>query len=293
MKITQRRYKMLSDFTKVHKFLTEVYTYENLNSYLLPQYFEYAHTHPYFNSKLTHRFGLLEDGDELVAIACYEMNIGECYLSTKSGYEFLLPEILAYSENELFKIKDGKRQLNVFIVDSETEKQNLLKNNGYKLTYTEPVRIFKYEKPFLDIKLPVGFSIIPLEGENDIAKIHACVWKGFGHGDTPNDNIDSRLLMQSGPNFRHDLTTIIKAPNGDYACFAGMWFDERNKYAYLEPLCTVPEYRRLGLATVALTEAMKKTKSLGAKYCFGGVPEFYTAIGFETICNREIWNKEW
>ncbi|NSW90324.1 MAG: GNAT family N-acetyltransferase [Firmicutes bacterium] len=95
------------------------------------------------------------------------------------------------------------------------------------------------------------------------------------------------------PNFRKDLTTVIKAPNGDYACFAGMWFDEINKYAYLEPLATVPEYRRIGLATIALTEAMKKIKALGATYCFSGVPEFYTAIGFETICHRKMWKKEW
>ena len=78
------------------------------------------------------------------------------------------------------------------------------------------------------------------------------------------------MLAQSGPNFRPDLTTVIKAPNGDYACFAGMWLDKKNEYAYLEPLAAVPEYRRMGLATVALTEGMKKTKALGAKYCFGG-----------------------
>ena len=42
-----------------------------------------------------------------------------------------------------------------------------------------------------------------------------------------------------------------------------------------------------------MTEAMKKTKTLGAAYCFGGTPEFYTAIGFETINNRELWKKEW
>jgi len=42
-----------------------------------------------------------------------------------------------------------------------------------------------------------------------------------------------------------------------------------------------------------LTEAMKKTKVLSAKYCFGGGREFYTAIGFEVICSRELWKKEW
>ena len=159
--------------------------------------------------------------------------------------------------------------------------------------HTEPVRIFPYKKPFPDVKLPDGFTIISLEDENDYKKINDCLWKGFDHGDDPDDDIDCRMLMQSGPHFRKDLTTVIKAPNGDYACFAGMWFDEKNKYAYLEPLATVPEYRRMGLATIALSEGMRKTKALGATYCFGGVSEFYTAIGFETICHHELWKKEW
>jgi predicted N-acetyltransferase YhbS len=99
--------------------------------------------------------------------------------------------------------------------------------------------------------------------------------------------------MQSGPHFRKDLTTVIKAPNGDYACFAGMWLDETCRYAYLEPLATVPAYRRLGLATVALTAGMKKTQALGATYCFGGEREFYTALGFEADCQRELWTRTW
>lgn len=36
---------------------------------------------------------------------------------------------------------------------------------------------------------------------------------------------------------------------------------------------------------------MKKTKALGATYCFGGVHDFYTAVGFETICHREMWKR--
>jgi len=72
-----------------------------------------------------------------------------------------------------------------------------------------------------------------------------------------------------------------------------MWFDEYNKYAYLEPLATVPKYRRMGLAAVALTDSMKQTKELGAKYCFGGAMPFYDSMGFETICNWETWKKVW
>ena len=87
--------------------------------------------------------------------------------------------------------------------------------------------------------------------------------------------------------------TFAVAPDGEYACGLAMWFDKTNKYAYLEPLATIPKYRRMGLATVCLTEAMKKTKELGAKYCFGGSREFYTDIGFETIMNVETRKKEW
>ncbi len=159
--------------------------------------------------------------------------------------------------------------------------------------HSEPVTIFSCHNPFPAVELPPGFSVISLEEGNDIWKMHECLWKGFDHGDDPDDDVDCRLLMQSGPNFRPDLTTVIKAPNGDYACYAGMWFDAKSKYAYLEPLATVPKYGRMGLATIALTEAMKKTKALGAAYCFGGVPKFYAALGFETVCHRELWRKEW
>jgi hypothetical protein len=106
-----------------------------------------------------------------------------------------------------------------------------------------PVRVFPYHKPFPGVKPPQGFTAISLAEENDYGKIHACLWKGFNHGDNPDDDRDSRMLMQSSPNFRKDLTTVIKASNGDYACY-------------------------------------------------GGVPEFYYTVGFETICHRELGKKE-
>jgi len=289
--VTRRRYKLLADFARVNQFLADNYNLETLNSYLLPQFFEYAHTHPYFKHKYTHRFGLWEDGEKLVGLTCYEMELGECFLSTEEGYNYLLPDILKYAEKELSALENGKSLLSVWITDKEKAKQELLVKKGYKKVHSEPVRIFPYDKNFREIFLPPGFSIFSLEEENDITKINACLWKGFNHGPNPDDDNDGRLLMQSGPNFRKDLTTIIKAPGGEYACYAGMWFDQQNKYAYLEPLATVPEHRGKGLATAAVTVAMRKTKELGAEYCFGGVPEFYKSLGFETICFREMWEK--
>ncbi|MBF8436904.1 GNAT family N-acetyltransferase [Halanaerobiaceae bacterium Z-7014] len=289
--ITRRRYKLLADFKKVSQFLVDIYNVGTLNSYLLQQFFEYAHTHPYFNYQSAHRFGIWEEKGEIIGLACYEMDLGDAFLVVKPGYNKLLFEMLEYVEKELSTIKDGKIILNVWITDKEKVKRDLLQNNGYKKEYKEIVTIFSYEKDFVEFDLPSDYSLFTLEEENDIKKIHDCLWKGFDHGPNPDDDYEGRLLMQSGPNFRKDLTTIIKAPDGEYACYAGMWFDTQNKYAYLEPLATVPEHRGKGLATIALTEGMKKTKALGAEYCFGGAPDFYKNIGFETVAYRERWQK--
>ena len=89
------------------------------------------------------------------------------------------------------------------------------------------------------------------------------------------------------------LMIVVVAPDNKYTYALGMWHDEHNQYAYLEPLATVPKYRRMGLAAIALTDAMKKTKALGATYCFGGSREFCTVTGFDVLCNQELWKKEW
>ncbi len=292
-KITKRSYKLLADFQSVSKFLQDNYDLEQKNGYLVQPFFEYAHTHPMFNHSLTHRFGLWEEEGRVVAIACYEMNVGEAFLCAARGHDNLLKEMLDHAEQHLAVEKEGKRVLHVWTTDSQRQLIDLLTARGYSLAHEEPITIYPYDKGFAEPVLPSGYSAISLEDENDVQKIHECLWKGFDHGDNPDDDVDCRLLMQSGPNFRKDLTTVIKAPDGSYACYAGMWLDEANDYAYLEPLATVPAHRKKGLAKVALMIGMEKTQKLGAKYCYGGVFEYYNNLGFEDAGKRQIYKKQW
>lgn len=292
MEITFRRYKLLQDFSIVNDFLFENFSL-GMNGCVQQPFWEYAHTHPCFNHKLTHRFGLYEDDGKLVAIVFYEMDLGEGLLFAAKGYEFLYEDMLNYAEKNLSAKDNEETYINIWAEDKQTILRDLLIQRGYENTYKEAVTIYSYKNGFKNYELPEGFSIMSLDDENDFYKINTCLWKGFNHGDDPDDDIDGRMQMQSGPNFRKDLTTIIKAPNGEYACFAGMWIDSKNKYAYLEPLATVPLYRKLGLASIALTEAMKKTILFGAEYCIGGSIKFYTQYGFKTIGYREKWVKKW
>ncbi len=254
-----------------------------------------AHTHPMFNHKLSHRFGVWEENGDICGIACYEWDLGETMFGVQSGYESLLPDILSWSERELAVVNDGKHSLAVWVGDKETEKRDLLAHNGYARVYTEPVMRLPLHKPIPDAVLPEGFSLITLADENDPRKINACLWKGFDHGDEPDDDVDGRLQMQTGTHFNPALTLVVKAPDGEYACYLCTWYDERNRFSYLEPLATIPKYRHMGLATLLLIESAKRTKALGGEYVLAmtSAQPLYDAVGYEVACHREKWEKAW
>ena len=289
--ITKRPYRILADYMSVYAFLQSNYTFEEMNGYMMAKFFEYAHTHCCFNKNMPHRMAVWEENGRIVAFCGYEMDIGEAYLVTSPEFRYLLPEMLAFAENNLAKADGEKHSLEVWVTSSQTEHIRLLENNGYRKENSEPISIYRYENGFPKLSLPAGFSCVSLENNIDLRKLNRCTWRGFNHGDNVEYNIDEMLYMANGPHHRPDLGRIIIAPDGEYTCYAGMWLDEKNSYAYLEPLCTQPEYRRMGLARYALTDAMQNTEKHGARYCFGGVPAFYAAIGFETVSQRQMWKK--
>ncbi|MCL2592375.1 MAG: GNAT family N-acetyltransferase [Defluviitaleaceae bacterium] len=295
MNITQRRYNLLVDYPKVYNFLAETYDLKTLNSFLIPPFFENKHHHWIFDYIRAHRMGIWEHDGNIVAIVAYEFKPDSAHLHTKPEYSFLLPEMLEWAEKELYSLKDGVKTLSVCITDKEIEKQQLLKNNGYTLGEFKPIHKFQYENNFKSPKLPDGFKIIN-GNEMDLNKLINCFWVAFGRdGEPPSDYIDGNIRMWSAPNFDKSLLSIAAHENGDYACATAFWFDKKNKYAYLEPLATVPKYRKMGLASAVINDNIEKTRLSGAKYClvFGAsdAVSFYEKIGFEAICNKEVWSK--
>jgi predicted N-acetyltransferase YhbS len=98
--------------------------------------------------------------------------------------------------------------------------------------------------------------------------------------------------MQSGPNYRLDTTIVAEAPNGDFAAFAGLWFDPVNRICYVEPVATDPDYRRMGLGTAAVLEGIRRCGELGATVAYvGSERKFYLAMGFKRLTTQNCWLK--
>ena len=143
--------------------------------------------------------------------------------------------------------------------------------------------------------LPEGFRIISLADDNDLAKIHRVLWRGFDHaGEPPAEGIQWRVKMQSSPNFRKDLTLVVENPAGDFVVFCGMWVVPENRYGYIEPLATDPDVRRRGLARAAVWEGIRRCQAEGAELIYVGSDQpFYLGMGFVPLHKTHCWQKDY
>lgn len=124
---------------------------------------------------------------------------------------------------------------------------------------------FVIPSPFALAAVPSGFRLKSLADDNDLRKMNRVLHRGFDHpGEPPEEGIEGRRKMQSGPNYRKDLAVIVEAPNGDFVSFCGMWFDPVNRFGYVEPVATDPDYRRRGLGRAAVLDGIRRCGELGA-----------------------------
>ena len=83
------------------------------------------------------------------------------------------------------------------------------------------------------------------------------------------------------PNRRSDLCLALVDEQGEFAAHCTCWYDERTDYAYVEPVCTIPKYRGMGLGKAVVLEALRRCNALGAKQAFViSDQSFYKKLGF-------------
>ena len=299
MSITLRNYDSPADYYRIRDFLAENYLPENQDGNFLQPTWDYMHSHPNLDETALNRIGIWEEGGKIVAVTHYEAQLGEAFFELRPGYSFLKPQMLEYAEKHLYIETDGgRRSLNAYVNDFDQELEALVKSGGYKVDdqNARPMSHFPISGSFRPaISLPDGFRIKTLAEENDLHKIHRVLWRGFNHpGEPPPEGLGWRVKMQSGPYFRKDLTLVVEAPDGNYAVFCGMWYEARNKIAFVEPLATDPAYRRMGLAKAAVLDGIRRCGELRANDAFVGSDQaFYLAIGFRKLFTSNSWVKNW
>ena len=290
--ITTRQFSVLADCGKIYQFMLDIYERDWRNGVPAP-FFEYAFSSfaSWMDITYSYKNRIWEDNGQIVAFCFYEAPVTDIYFSLKPGYEELAPEMIAYADAHM-PIKGEKIQLILFGGQDELMKAAM--RMGYHQISEAMDMQFDFEET-LDYPLPKGFHFVKPE-EYDMAKGNKCCWKGFDHeqseGTWNYQYEQNDYLLQIAPHATWEHAVAIADEEGEYACYAGMWWTPENKLAYMEPLCTIPEYRNRGLASAALSELYRRMKQLGVTHMTGGMNEFYKKIGYKPAVRWTYWQKQ-
>jgi GNAT superfamily N-acetyltransferase len=299
MTITQRPYHYPEDYARISAFLIRHHRPDNRDGNWLEPTWEYMHFHPALNTAALNRIGIWEDSGEIVAAVHFETDLGEAFFQFDPDYRRLRTAMLDYAEERLWgrRGEDGGNYLAAFVNDGDAPFTELVRSRGYvrKPAWSRPMSRYTIRDPFPEITLPEGFRLTSLAEEPDWGKVHQVLWRGFDHGDNPPmtaEALEDRRKMFDTPRARRDLKIIVKAPNGEFAAFCGMFYEDVNRYAYVEPVATDPRYRRMGLGRAAVLEGIRRCGALGAVEAYVGSHQpFYLSFGFEVVHTDVCWVK--
>ena len=295
--IRTKQFQVLTDINMAWDFMVEVYslTAKEGKGSIEPPFFEYALTSSWMNKEYLHlcRFWLKEE--QVIGFVFYE-NLGDIHFVLRPGYEELAEKMVAYAV-DVFPEYEGSKQFS--FSKGQKELMEAAEKMGYVLCYKSKNYVLDMEKASLNYVLPEGFTYVEPE-DIDPVKLSRCTWKSFnewelGPFENWEDTSDKRewsphksytgvvsSIMAPPPHSTYQYNLVIANEEGEYVCYSGMWWVPENGLAYMEPLCTIPEYQHKGLASAALSKHYGRFKEMGGKILTGGDNEFYKKIGYDT-----------
>jgi mycothiol synthase len=106
-------------------------------------------------------------------------------------------------------------------------------------------------------------------------------------------------FVRTAPCYRDDLDLVAVAPDGSFAAYVGIAYDEDNRKGIFEPVCTHPDHQRKGLAHALMTEGLHRLRAIGAIEAIvetgDAIPAnaLYTGMGFTEVYKNYAWKKVW
>ncbi|MBR5345928.1 MAG: GNAT family N-acetyltransferase [Clostridia bacterium] len=293
MPITTKQFQKDTDLNLVWNFLVEVYDREKGGGVAAP-FFEYALCASWMDDTYLSLDRLWFDGPKVVGFVFYESPVTDIYFRIRPGYEFLAEEMVDYAMDHMPDF-ESKQQFVLF--NGQEYLMEIAEKRGFTLQFDYENRVFDFANE-LNHGLPAGFHFVDA-ADADPVKLAKCCWYGFNHhldkGEFVNWTAEDESpawtpakayqgildsFQNPPPHSTYGYNIIIADQNDEYVCFSGMWWVRENHLAYMEPLCTVPQYRKMGLASAALTEHYRRLKPLGATHMTGGGDPFYEKIGY-------------
>ncbi len=265
-------------------------------------------------SRLMHRASVSEwesciglwrdDAGRIAAMSHEEEQNGDVFFQfadPETETEELLEEMFDFAEAACLKPRSGGLGFGLRIPRGDGAAARIAGNRGYlRGDWSEPLSsrslkgaggadILKARPlPDGDCRLVEGAAVDPERK----ALAHA---KAFGYygtdGAVPLEAVtEGFAALRETPSYREDLDLALEDSRGNILCFAGFWLDRPSRLGIFEPLGTVPERRRRGLAGYLIDEGARRLAACGAETLYVGSDQaFYLASGFSVIARQDVW----
>ena len=251
--------------------------------------FEWMYEHPMFDKSLLSRIGLWIDDGKVVGVAIYDMFLGEASVLALPGYSALYPEILEYAYRNL----GDDQGLRVAVPEGNERETRALLDAGYRETeQTETVMAIDLGAPLPDAKKE-GMEFVHLDPIDDYGELAWMFWQGFDHG-SDREECERENQDKGNPRVHYDPRLAVTVRwEGKYVGHCSLWYDTKTDYAYVEPVCVIPDYRGKGVAKAMIYEALNRARSLGAKkaYVISDMA-FYGKLGFREAARYTFYQKK-
>lgn len=288
MRYKIERYKNCERFNeqyqRIHQFLLEAGNLK-YNEHFHWGRFEWMHAHSNLDQdKLTNIVIFRDEKDAVVGLNTYDTDYDDrVYLIHSSSDKLLLEHMV----DTVIKAEGSGAVLKVNAQD--TVLCQILREKGFeKKNRCACVLSFDLSNP-LEYDMPDAYRMSPRGFAADSWQYQLVIHKGFENEGIP-EKWDDELLKRI-PNVNEDLKTFAIA-NNEYCAHCGLWYATGDT-AYVEPVVTVPEHRKRGLAKAVVYEACARAKALGARRAVVvSDQEFYFRIGFTLSSEVYAWTKK-
>lgn len=297
MKTNFRPY-VANDFLKVRDFLIQTYSkLGQSNSWAIDrweflEFFQEARNNT-LKRRWQDRIGLWEySNGDLAAVACDD---GDVYflLDTFEPSDELIDELFQYAEEHLLIYENGVSTNHLAITEDMAGMESVAKSRGYiGMEWSEITISICLERDF-EVKIPEGFKLKSGSEVDDLSKAQGHIM-AFDYEGSPHAELTRKYYgnIKNAPDYRPELDLFILNEAGEVVSFCGIWLDEVNKVAILEPVGTHKDYRRRGLGKAVIYEGFNRLKGMGVGKVYVGADQpFYRSIGFEPDFKIHPWKK--
>jgi GNAT superfamily N-acetyltransferase len=241
------------------------------------------------------------DGGKLIAYVLPEGTSDFAHIQVHPDYRFLEEEILAWAEAHLGAQNEdeGRRQIQLSVFEYDVRRQQLLAERGYEKTaYWEMVRhmrLGRQERPLVHIAEGYTMRTTVPDDLQDCQRIADILNAAFNR--TFHNPWEYQNFARQAPCFRPGLDLVAVAPDGSFAAYVGVPYDEQNRLGIFEPVCTHPVHQRRGLARALMNEGLLRLWDIGAVQAMVATGDMapanglYTAMGFTEAYKSYVWRK--